>query len=358
MDFINELSEANPERFFLLSTLIFGFLYGFIAQREQFCFSGGIKDFILFGQTKRTASLIMAILTAILATQYFGYKLEIDFLDTRYFSNVNYLFIVVGGILFGYGMMVSDGCSSRHLIKLASRDMDSLFVLLALGIFSFITYTALATFNEIIYSSALVNYFQQIEATKISLYFIVTVLVLFLFKSLGKFKNILQAWDGILIGLLVAFGWALTSYFINEMFLEETLQSLSFVYPLGKVIEYGYSKFETTILIFPVIVMIGVLIGAFVSSLFNKKYSKKQMCDTTNQTPPKLWHKMAGGACMGIGGMLAIGCTVGQGLSGLSTLSFASLVAIVSIYLSAYITAKYLHKNNSLIACFYFDFKS
>jgi len=60
---------------------------------------------------------------------------------------------------------------------------------------------------------------------------------------------------------------------------------------------------------------------------------------------------------MGIGGILAIGCTVGQGLSGVSTLSFASFVAITSIYISGYLTALYMKKNNSLVACFFFDFK-
>ena len=63
MDFINELSEANPEKFYMYVSLLVGFLYGFIAQREQFCFSGGIKDFVLFKQTKRTASLLVAMST-------------------------------------------------------------------------------------------------------------------------------------------------------------------------------------------------------------------------------------------------------------------------------------------------------
>ena len=81
------------------------------------------------------------------------------------------------------------------------------------------------------------------------------------------------------------------------------------------------------------------------------------MCDNSQQNPPKLFKKLIGGACMGVGGILAIGCTVGQGLSGLSTLSFASLLAIVSIYISAYITAKSMHKKNALIACFIFDFE-
>lgn len=357
MDFINKLSEANPEIFYIIVSLLIGFLYGIVAQREQFCFSGGIKDFILFKQTKRTASLIVSILTAILVTQYLSYKFEIDFFDTRYYSNVNYFVIFFGGLLFGYGMMVSDGCSSRHLIKLAQRDINSFFILLSIGIFAFLTYLFLANFNDIIYQNETIKFFTQDKAMSFSLYIIVFILILFLYKSLGNIKNIFQTWDGFLIGFIVGLAWITTSYFINEMFLDETLQGLSFIYPLRKIVEYAYSNFEINIFIFPVLIMFGILFGAFVSSLFNSKYTKQKMCHIKDQNPPKLWHKIIGGACMGIGGMLAMGCTVGQGLSGISTLSLASLVAIISIYFSAYITAIFMKRNNSLVACFYFDFK-
>ncbi len=351
------LLEFGEEKLYLFFSITIGFLYGFIAQREQFCFSGGIKDYILFKQTKRTASLIMGMIVAIIATQFIVHKFEFELLDTRYFTNINYLFLVLGGVMFGFGMMVSDGCSSRHLIKLAQGDRDSFFVLFALAVFSFLTYTFLGQFNELIYQNSLVQLFQTESSFPLNGYLVLPILALALYFSLKNLKNILETWDGFLIGLLIASGWLATYFFINELFLEESLQSLSFVYPLGKVIEYGYNKFQSSIVIFPVLTMIGVLVGAFISSKFNKKYAKKQMCDTSSLNPPKLWHKMIGGAFMGVGGILAVGCTVGQGLSGLSTLSFASLVTITSIYLSGFLTALYMKKKNSLVACFYFDFK-
>jgi uncharacterized membrane protein YedE/YeeE len=354
VDFLMELRE---EKLYLYLSLLIGFLYGFIAQREQFCFSGGIKDLILFKQTKRTASLLVAMIVAVVVTQYSASKFEFDLLDTRYFTNVNYLFLVLGGMMFGFGMMVSDGCSSRHLIKMVQGDKDSFFILISLAMFSFLTYTLLAQYNDVIYQNTLVEYFQIDASFLMNIYLVLAILALALYFSLKNLKNILETWDGFLIGLVIASGWVVTYYFINELFLEETLQSLSFVYPLGKAIEYGYTKFESNIFIFPVLTMIGVLIGAFISSLFNKKYSKKQMCDTSAFNPPKLWLKMIGGACMGIGGILAIGCTVGQGLSGLSTLSFASFIAISSIYFAGYLTAIYMKKTNSLVACFYFNFR-
>jgi len=343
---------------FLLISLALGFAYGFIAQREQFCFSGGIKDIILFKHTRRTASLIVAITTTVILTQIASWYFSIDFTSTKYYSDVNYLFIIVGGALFGYGMMISDGCSSRHLIKMAQGDKESLFILISLGIFAFATYKILGLYGTQIYESSFIKLFQVEHAYQLPILVLLGFVLFLLVKSIKKCMNIFQTWDGFLIGILVTLGWVATYYFYNEMLLNETLQSLSFVYPLGKSIEYitsGFSK--EIIMMFPVLVMIGVIVGAFISSKTNPKFSKKQMCDNSYQNPPKLPMKLFGGACMGVGGITAIGCTVGQGLSGVSTLSLASVLAIGSIYISAYFTAVHMNKKNALIACFVFDFK-
>jgi len=347
----------TEEIIFALISLTIGIAYGVIAQREQFCFSGGIKDLILFKHTRRTASLIIAITTAIVFTQIFSYSFDIDLTQTRYYLNVNYLFIIIGGSLFGVGMMISDGCSSRHLIKFAQGDMDSLHILISLGIFSFLTYTIIGYFYNDIYSNEIISLGQIEKSLEIPLYIMGAILLYLLYKSLKKCRNIFQTWDGFLIGLLITAGWYVTTVIADDYFLTQAKQSLSFVYPLGKIVEYVLSGFSINILLFSVLIMVGVVIGAFISSKFNKKYSSKYMCDNSQQKPPKLFEKIVGGAFMGIGGILAIGCTVGQGLSGLSTLSFASLVAIGSIYISAYFTAIYLKKRNALIACFVFDFE-
>ncbi len=347
------MSEQN---LFSIIALIIGLAYGFTAQQKQFCFSGSIKDIILFSHTRRTASLVVAITTAIFATQALGYFYEIDYTDTKYFININYIFIILGGALFGYGMMVSDGCSSRHLIKFAQGDRDSFFILTILGIFSYLTYTFISSNFETIYANEIVKSTMAGLVLEIPLYLIVPALLFLLYKSLLNCMNFFQVLDGVIIGLLIAITWYVTTIYADELFLNISAQSLSFVYPLGKIGEYIFSWFHISHLHFGVISVFGVIVGAFVSSKINKQYNKKMMCDNSQQNPPSLAKKLFGGACMGIGGILAIGCTVGQGLSGLSTLSSASLLAITSIYISAYFTAKRMHKNNALIACFVFDF--
>ena len=341
---------------FTIIALLLGLAYGFVAQQKQFCFSGSIKDIILFKHTRRTASLVVAITTAVFATQALGFLYEIDYTTTKYYVNINYLFIILGGALFGYGMMISDGCSSRHLIKFAQGDMDSFYILTALGIFSYLTYTFISANFDAIYANTLIANTMASSVFEIPLYIIAPVLLYLLYKALIKCMNFFQVLDGVIIGLLIAATWYLTAIYAGELFLDISAQSLSFVYPLGKIGEYIFSFFNFEHLHFGVVAVFGIILGAFISSKINTQFSKKMMCDNSQQNPPKLPMKLFGGACMGIGGILAVGCTVGQGLSGLSTLSFASLLAITSIYISAYFTAKWLNKKNALIACFVFDF--
>ena len=346
----------NENIIFLTISLFIGFIYGVIAQRKQFCFSGGIKDLILFSHTRRTASLIVAIATVILFTQTFSYIYNIDLITSKYYININYLFIIIGGLMFGYGMMIADGCSSRQLIKLSQGEKESFYILISLGIFAFITYKFFQLFYADIYENSIVSYTTFESSFQIPYILTFVIIVFLLYKSLNKCMNIFQCWDGFSIGVLISLTWIFTSVIAEELFLDVKAQSLSFVYPLGKITE-GLISLNEDVINFGIVTVFGVLIGGFISSKFNSQYTKKQMCDNSQQNPPSLFKKIIGGAFMGVGGILAVGCTVGQGLSGISTLSFASLLAITSIYLSAYFTAKNMKKDNALIACFIFDFE-
>ena len=350
---------TNIENLLFISiSLLIGLVYGILAQRKQFCFSGGIKDIILFKHTRRTASLIVAITTALISTQLVSFIYDIELTQTRYYLDINYLFIILGGIMFGYGMMISDGCSSRHLIKFAQGDKESFFILIALALFSFLTFTLLSIYHIELSQFTVIQLTSTLQSYTVPLFIMLPILGYLLYKSLQKCVNFLQVLDGFAIGLLITITWYITASLFQDMFIDIQAQSLSFVYPLGKIVQYIQNGFHSSYLIFPVLVVFGVIIGAFISSKMNKQYSKKQMCDNSQQNPPSLFKKLIGGALMGIGGILAVGCTVGQGLSGLSTLSLASLIAIISIYLTAYLTAKSMHKKNALIACFIFDFES
>ena len=177
-------------------------------------------------------------------------------------------------------------------------------------------------------------------------------LFIFLWLLTKRFSRILSLKDGVVMGLLVAVGWYITGVIgVESIEREISISSVTFVYPTAQTLEF-FSFFQVTELSFGVSIILGVISGAFIMSKFNRKYS---FGCTSNLQHSKVKYNMIGGALMGVGGVLAIGCTVGQGLTGMSTLAIASVVAICSIMGSAFITEKYLGKKDKLPMCFIFE---
>jgi uncharacterized protein len=335
--------------------LIIGITFGVIAQKNQFCFSGSIKDYILTKSTKRAASVIMAMIIAIVSTTLMANHFNLDLTQTTYFkNNINYFAIIVGGLLFGAGMMLADGCSSRSLVKFAQGDTNALVTLIFIAIFAYATTKGLlfGILNPFINSPLLIEWSTYITNTQMNIYLVVGILIVLLLFLVKRIKRIFTLVDGVLIGLLISIAWAVTGVMGEESF-ERTiaLTGITFVYPIGKTLEL-FTYYEVNEVSFAITTVCGVLIGTFLMSFINKKYS---FGCTANQNMNKVKYNMIGGSLMGIGGVLAIGCTVGQGLTGLSTLAFASFLAILSIFISAYITAIILNKYEKLPMCFIFE---
>jgi len=335
--------------------LIIGIVFGMVAQKKQFCFSGSIKDYILTKSTKRASSVIMAMIVAIISTALASAYFEFDVTESTYYrDNINFISIIIGGCLFGAGMMIADGCANRHLIKFAQGDSNSLIALVFMGIFAFATTKGFiyGFLDPLVNNETLINFSASIGNMQMNIYLVLAILVAVLIFILKKSKRVFSLYDGVLIGLLVATAWSITAV-LGEESMERTinLSGVSFVYPTAKSIEL-FSYYEVNELTFGICLIIGVLIGAFSMSKMNRQYS---FGCTANQNINRAKYNMIGGAMMGVGGILSIGCTVGQGLTGLSTLAFASAIAIVSIFVSAVITAIILNKHYKLPMCFIFD---
>ena len=349
----------NYEIFKIVNILGFllGLTFGVVAQKNQFCFSGSIKDYMLTKSTKRGASVIMAILVAIASTYAVSSYFSIDLTQSVYYKdNINYFSIIFGGALFGAGMMLADGCSSRHLVKFAQGDPYSLIVLLFIAIFAFATAKgALSPLLEFfVDNQTLISISSKIGNSQIPILIAVLPLLIYLWLLTKSFKRILTLKDGFIIGLIISAGWYVTGV-IGEQSIEReiNLASFAFVYPSAQTLEF-FTSYNVVDLTFPISVILGILIGAFFMSKLNKKYS---FGCTSNLQRSKIKYNMIGGAMMGIGGVLAIGCTVGQGLTGVSTLALASIIAINSILISGLITAKILAKKDQLPMCFIFEWE-
>ena len=337
--------------------LFIGIAFGVIAQKNQFCFSGSIKDYILTKSTKRGASVIMAMIIAIISTTLMASYFQIDLTQSSYFkSNINYLAVIAGGLLFGTGMMIADGCSSRSLVKYAQGDSNALITLIFIAIFAYATTKGLlfGILNPFINNPFLIEISSKIENFQMNIFVVLAILVTILLYLIKRIKRVFSLFDGVLVGLLVSISWFVTGYIGQDsMEREIALAGISFVYPSAKTLEL-FTYYEVNELSFGVSMVCGVLAGTFIMSFFNKRYS---FGCTSAQNINKVKYNMIGGALMGTGGILAIGCTVGQGLTGLSTLAFSSALAIISIFISAVITGKILNKYNKLPMCFIFEWE-
>ncbi len=334
---------------------ILGSAFGMIAQKRQFCFSGSIKDFILTKSTMRGASVVMAMIVAIISTFLVSSYFELDLTNTVYYKdNLNYFAIIFGGALFGVGMMLADGCSNRHLIKFAQGDKNSLISIIFIGIFAFATTRGLLNgfLDPFVNNPTLIEWSSKLENFTMNIYFIIAVLLILLKILVRHAVRLPNLWDGVLIGLLVAAAWFITSVVGSES-IERMIDptGITFVYPTAKTLEL-FMLYQVNELSFSISLIVGIVFGAFLMSKFNRKYS---FGCTSAKGENRVRNNMIGGAMMGTGGILSIGCTVGQGLTGLSTLAFASLIAISSIFISAYFTAKYLNKKDQLPMCFIFE---
>lgn len=351
MSYIETLESYQIVNIF---AFLIGLIYGIVAQKTQFCFSGAIKDFILTKSTRRAASVLTAVITAIIASQVLAHIYAIDFAKTVYLqTDINYFSILFGGALFGVGMMLADGCSSRHLVKFSQGDLHSLVTIIFIAIFGYISAKGIFAIGlePIVKNAFLLSLSALLPNKALPVFVIIPFLLLALWKVVPRLKNLLVCTDGVVVGLLIGFAWYVTGVLGYDDFEPIPLEALSFVFPSGKTLEY-LMFFSGSTLSFSVSIVFGILIGGFFMSLFNRKY---RFGCVASQNSNKLKNGIIGGMLMGMGGILAIGCTIGQGLSGISTLAFASFLAIASIIVSAYFTAKYMHKRDALPSCFNFD---
>jgi uncharacterized membrane protein YedE/YeeE len=317
-----------------------GIIFGAISQKSQFCFNGSIKDYINNRSKKRAASIVVAMISAIITTFLMAEYYDIDLSSTVYLKQkINYFTIIIGGVLFGLGMVISDGCTARHMVKFSSGDTYSLIPLLFIAISAFATIKGILNpvLMPFLSNETLLDISSNLSNFVVNIYFVLIVLfaVLILLVK-DDLKSIFSLYDGIIIGALVAVMWYVTGYLGADSF-ERTISlgSLSFIYSSGETLQ-TLTDYTSYNLKYSVVLIFGIFCGAFLMSLMQKKES---LCCTVNGSQnKKLRSKIIGGILMGIGGVFALGCTIGQGLTGISTLAFSSFIAIGSILITVYVT--------------------
>ena len=318
-----------------------GVLLGLAARLGRFCTLGAIEDYLYGENDLRLRMWVLAIGCAIIGS--FGLMATglFDPSGSFYLSlQFSPLASIVGGLLFGYGMALAGNCGYGALARLGGGDMRSFVIVLVMGISAYATISGpLAWMRVALFPttpsgsvpSGLAHTLGEVTGLSISAIGLaigcVIVAVAFAGNSLRR-SRVSIIW-AVAVGLAVTSAWAGMQYVQNNGFDDLTVVSHTFSAPLGEVILYGMTASGQS-LSFGIGSVCGVLIGAFMGSLI-KGHFRWEACED----PRELRRQIMGAAMMGIGAVIAMGCSIGQGISAFSLLAFSAPVTFAAIFAGA-----------------------
>jgi uncharacterized membrane protein YedE/YeeE len=349
----------------LWATFALTVLFGFVAQRTNFCTMGAVADIANFGDWTRMRQWLLAIGVAIVATSALAATGQIDpgksLYATPRFTLLGY---VVGGLLFGFGMVLAGGCGSKTLVRVGGGSLKALVVFIVLGLTAYITLrgalgvfrvnvieplgTRLATTQDLPTLAAAAT-----GLAKPALQWTLGLLIGGALIAFALVRRDFRQWEnllaGFVIGGVIAAIWFVSGHLghltehpetLEETFLATNsgrMESLSFVAPMAYVLDWlMFFSDKSKVLTLGVVAVFGVVTGAAASALSTRTFRWEGFGNTEDTA-----NHLVGAVLMGFGGVTAMGCTVGQGLSGVSLLAAGSFIAIGAIVVGALLALRY-----------------
>ncbi len=320
----------------VLAGLLIGLVFGLVAQRSGFCLMSGVRGWLQRDGLKLRA-FALAAAVAIAGTQALAAMELISLEQSLYLQpTFSWLLVPLGGLLFGYGMAMANGCGARALVLLGTGNLRSFVVLVCLAIGAYATLSGLLAPLRVwlVGLTSLPGYHFGIGNGGGALHWLPALAAASLLALFAVLDKRLRAsprdWlGGLIIGALVPAGWFATGYLGADDFEPVRLASLTFVAPIGDTLQYVMLSTGTA-LDFGVTIVTGVVLGSLLGAATSGGLQLQGFA-----SPRRMLRYMAGGNLMGIGGALALGCSIGQGLTGVSTLALASFIAIVAIIAGA-----------------------
>jgi len=337
-------------------SFVVGIIFGAVVNKTNFCTMGAVSDWVNMGNKGRLRAWFLAIGIAILVTQILQFKDVIDLGEAIYLTpNFGWLGSLSGGFLFGIGMTLASGCANRTLVRVGGGNLKSLVVMIIIGLTAYMTMRGLLLpfrMNVIEASNidlgdygfanqgidTFIGSALGIDSQKlvrgIVAVFIAAGFITFAFKGNELRRSVDNLLAGISIGLIIPAGWYITGVIGFDDFEPLRLESYTFTGPTGDSLMY-LQTFSGSTISFGIAAVFGVILGSFLYAIVTGSFRLETFISRTDMI-----RHMLGGLFMGFGGVLALGCTIGQGITGMSTLALGSLIGLISIIFGSALTMK------------------
>ncbi len=359
----------------LLSVFVVAVIMGAITNKTNFCTMGAVSDWVNMGDTGRMRAWLLAMAVALIGVLGMEAANVISFSSGTFppyrTENFSWLRYLLGGLMFGIGMTLGSGCGSKTLIRVGGGNLKSVVVLVVASIMAYLmmwtsffenvfmswigpTSVSLAKFGipsqELPAIVAGVTGMEASPAFRLIIGAMVAIaLLIFIFKS-GDFR---KSFDNILggtaVGLAVVAGWYMTGGAMGVAWKDfadmavdvpsrVNVQSYTFISPMGDSVRYLMEPTNLMFVNFGVTALVGIIVGSFLYAIMARRFRVEWFASGGDFS-----NHVVGGVLMGVGGVLAMGCTIGQAVTGVSTLAIGSILTFLAIVGGAAATMKFMY---------------
>ena len=345
-----------------------GILFGATAQRTHFCTMGAVTDIVYMGNWNRMRQWLLAMAVAIIGTTLLSVTGIIDPAQSLYTAmRLNWLSHLIGGACFGFGMVLASGCGNKTLVRIGSGNLKSLIVFIVVAISAFMTLKGLFAVPR---TTLLDNHFimlatrqdlpsiaagagAQLPLMRIAIGGTVAMLLLLFVFASREFRAreaiLVNLWAGVAVGAIIVAAWFVSGSIghvaedpntLQEAFATTNsgrMESFSFVAPFAYTLDLLLMWTDVSKAVsFGIAASLGVVAGSFLMAIVTGAFRWEGFGNVED-----IGNHLGGAILMGFGGITALGCTIGQGLSGVSLLSLGSFLTLAGIIAGAVAATRY-----------------
>jgi uncharacterized membrane protein YedE/YeeE len=358
---LNEATPAQLAPYVVGGAFLLAFIFGAVGNKTRFCTMGAVSDWVNMGDLGRMRMWLLAIAVALLGSSALHLAGVVDLAKSIYPApTFTWLSYIVGGFLFGVGMTLGSGCGSKTLIRIGHGSLKSLVVYVFLGIAAYMTLRGiLGAFRVEVLEKASFTFAQGqdlpsllpfIPFSRATLAALIGGALLAFVYADKEFRSTFDyTLGGVVTGLVVVGGWYVSGHIghvaedpntLQEAFVRTNtgrMESFSFVSPLAYTLEYlMFWTDKSKVITYGIASAAGVIAGSAAYALATGTFRWEGFRDAEDTAS-----HMIGGLLMGFGGITALGCTIGQAITGFSTLALGSIMTFVSIVAGAAATMKW-----------------